>query len=81
MATLTRDKIIAIAGQLSDAAIAEIEKLGATEAELVEAAEWLSDDERMQRETKHPLQGRVAALYDILVAEDEIDEEPRRPTL
>jgi hypothetical protein len=81
MATLTRDKILAVAGELSDAAIVEIEKIGATEAELVEAVEWLSDDERMQRETKHPLRGRVAALYEILVAEDEIDEEPRRPAL
>ncbi len=79
MATLTRDQILAIAGELSDSAVAEIEKLGVSEAELVEAVEWLSDDERMQRETKHPLQGRLALLYDILVAEDEIDEEQRRP--
>jgi hypothetical protein len=78
MTAVTREQILAITGELGDAAIAEIEKLGATEAELLEAVEWLSDDERMQREAKHPPQGRVAMLYEILVAEDEADDAEAR---
>jgi hypothetical protein len=79
MSRLTRERILAIAGELSDAAVAEIEKLGATEAELLEATERLADDEILQREHALPPQSRVAALCDILAAEEETDEDRRRP--
>jgi hypothetical protein len=79
MPRLTRERILAIAGELTDAAVAEIEKLGATEAELLEATERLADDEILQREHALPPQGRVAMLCDILTAEEETDEDRRRP--
>jgi hypothetical protein len=79
MKSLTRERILAIAGELTDAAVAEIEKLGATEAELVEATERLAGNESMQRNHTIPPQSRVALLCDILTAEDETDEDQRRP--
>lgn len=80
MTTLTREKIVSVAGDISDAAIAEIIALGANEAELLEAVEWLADDEPMQRQADHRLHGRLAAIYAILVAEEEEKEveAPRR---
>lgn len=79
MKSLTREKILAIAGEITDAAIAEIEKLGATEAELVEATERLAGNESMQRNHAIPPQSRVAVLCDILAADDETDEDRRQP--
>jgi hypothetical protein len=75
MAGLTRESIIAIAGELSDSTIMEMLKLEATEAELLEAFEWLSENDAMHREAKRQLHGRVAELYDLLLAEDQEDEE------
>lgn len=78
MPRLTRDRILAIAGDLSDSAVAEIERLDATEAELLSAVEWLSDDVRAHREVGRPPEGRAAVLLAILATEDDLKEADER---
>lgn len=71
MTRLTRERILAIAGELSDSAVAEIERMGASEADLLAAVESLSDEARLYRESGHSLVGHAAALQAILTAEED----------
>jgi hypothetical protein len=73
---ITREQIRDIAGPLPDEVVAEIEKLGATEADLVEAVGWLERGPSMGRDGRHTLTGTVGDLYDILSAD--LDEDPDR---
>lgn len=80
MTQLTRERILAIAGDLSDGAVAEIERLGANEADLLAAIGSLGDDPPPPRDSGHSLAGHAAALQAILAAEDasgEGDEDRR----
>jgi hypothetical protein len=80
MMHLTRERILAIAGDLSDGAVAEIERLGASEADLLAAVGSLGDGPPPHRESGRPLAGPAAALQAILAAEDasrEGDEDRR----
>ena len=70
MAELTPETVSQIAGQLDQGRIIEILKTGATEAELVEAMEWLSADDAMAKVRHHQPAPRVALLRDILNRHD-----------
>lgn len=65
---MQRDDIIRIAGAIDDASVAAIEAMYATPAELVEAMNWLSNDEAMISEDHHMPAGRIAKLVEILEA-------------
>ncbi|MFO0996771.1 MAG: hypothetical protein U1F33_08790 [Alphaproteobacteria bacterium] len=69
MGALTRDDIQKIAGTLSEARTAEIIATGATGAELMEAMEWLMADDVMGTKLRKSRSGRVAQLYEILLAD------------
>lgn len=72
----TRSEIVEIAGALDDLQIAQIEGIGATPAEVLEAFARIDQEDDFSAETFKPLAGRVARVYDILTAdrpeEDEI---------
>lgn len=72
---MQREEIIRIAGSLDDASIAAIEAMKATPAELIEAMNWLANDEALISEGHHLAAGRIAALVEILeTPEAEIEE-------
>lgn len=71
---MQRDEIIRIAGAIDDESIAAIEGMGATPAELIEAMNWLANDDALISEGHHMPVGRIAGLVEILEApEREID--------
>ena len=74
-ARLTHDQVEHIVGRIEPAAIARIIDTGATEAELLEAFERFMRPGEVAEETRRPLAGVVAEIYDILrLAEPEEDE-------
>lgn len=77
MGTLTAKAIRNIAGRIDEGRILEIQKTGATEAELVEAFEWLNADDAMARLRHHAPDSRVATLRDILNRDEIAREEDR----
>ena len=66
MGKLTAEMVRKIAGPMEEGRILEILKTGASEAEFVEAFEWLYGDDAMSRERHHAPDSRVAQLRDIL---------------
>jgi len=74
MTPLTRERILALAGDIGDGAVAEIERLGASEAELLAAVASLEDEAALRRSSGHSLPGQAAAIQAILAAEQEANE-------
>lgn len=81
MTQLTYDRVVEIAGRLSDAQMARILACDAREEDLLAAMAWLSADDAIARETHHQPGSRIAELCDILSAEEapEEDEAPQTP--
>jgi hypothetical protein len=74
----TASGVIRIVGPLEDDVITSIISTGATEAEVLEAVKWFTDDE-LGPEVRRTRSGRVAQVYDILAAESRDDEELDAP--
>ena len=76
MTGLTHEQIIDIVGRLDDDRVAEIIDTGATEAELMEAYSWMtSDGVTSGAGDRHSLSGRVALVFEILTADEALEEE------
>lgn len=76
MTQLTAGAVRRIAGPMDETRILEIVKTGASEAELVEALEWLHADDAIAKQVKHQPSARVSELRDILGRHDiAIDED------
>jgi len=72
---MQRDEIIRIAGPLDDSSLAAIEAMQANRVELLEAMNWLSNDEAMISEGRHLPVDRIATLVEILETPDaDLDE-------
>lgn len=69
---LTHDLVVDAVGHIESGRIAAIIATGATLDELVEAHAWACDDSDTLAEAGHTLSGRVAAVYDILTADDQM---------
>jgi hypothetical protein len=69
MGTLTRGDVRTIVGELSEDRIVEIIGMDTTSAELMEAMEWLLADDVMGAELRKIRSGRVAKIYEILLAD------------
>ncbi len=74
-APLTHDQVIGVVGQIDDDKIADIIATGATLEEVVEAFAWASDETDALADAERSLAGRVAAVYDVLTAEEQWEEE------
>ena len=59
-----------ILGDLDDVTIARIVAIGATEAELVEASQWVDADDELGIETERSASGRVGQICEILQSEE-----------
>ncbi|MEE4239166.1 MAG: hypothetical protein V2I51_20795 [Anderseniella sp.] len=70
MTQLTAGAVRRITGPMDEARILEIIKTGASEAELVEALEWLHADDAIAKQVKHQPSARVSELRDILGRND-----------
>lgn len=73
---MQREEIVRIAGALDDASIAAIESMNVTPAELIEAMNWLANDEALISEGRHLPAGRIATLVEILEAPEAESEAP-----
>lgn len=63
-------------GDLDDATCARIIATGATEADVIEARQWLTADDQLGTELEHGRRGVVGEVYEIL-AEAEAPPEDR----
>ena len=68
---MTSDNVLAILGPADETLVAEIIATGATPAELAEAFAWASNDEALMGEGRRLPTGKVAALVELLSADDE----------
>jgi hypothetical protein len=74
---LTRDEIVQICGDQPDWKIARIESSGANHEELMVALTWAQENE-VDTADHHPLTGRAAYVYEVLIAEEDIWGEEHR---
>jgi hypothetical protein len=65
-------------GDLDDATCARILATGASEAEVVEARQWLTADDQLGTELEHGRRGVVGEVYEILSEVEAPLEEPGR---
>ncbi|MFA7430419.1 MAG: hypothetical protein WCZ23_09710 [Rhodospirillaceae bacterium] len=72
---MTREDVTTVIGPLEDDSIAAILACGATQDELVEAWTWATSDPEPLVASGKSLGGRVATLYEIIVADQEGAEE------
>ncbi|NLS06229.1 hypothetical protein HGP14_23110 [Rhizobium sp. P32RR-XVIII] len=72
--TMTSEDVIAILGPVDEILVAEVRATGATAAELAEAFAWANNDEALMGEGRPLPTGRVAALIDLLVSNEEEPE-------
>ena len=79
MTALTYDRVVEIAGRLSDAQMARILECEAREEDLLAAMAWLRADDAIERETHHQPGSRIAELCEILAAEEAPDEDEAPP--
>jgi hypothetical protein len=69
--TMTSDDVITVLGPVDETLVAEVIATGATQGELAEAFAWANNDEALIGEGRHLPAGRVAALVDLLTADEE----------
>jgi hypothetical protein len=74
---LGHDELRRLCGDIVDWKIAAIEQLHATPEEVEEAVAWAAGEDDVMAAERKPLSGRVAAVYDILTADDEDDVRER----
>ncbi|WP_306120885.1 MULTISPECIES: hypothetical protein [unclassified Roseitalea] len=77
MAALTNDAIRKVLGPVDETLTAAMLKIGATEAELIEARGWWGADEALHKELRRFPSGRVAALVELLEQHETAPEELR----
>lgn len=69
--TMTSHDVVAVLGPADETLVAEVVATGATRAELAEAFAWASNDEALLGEGRHLPTGKVAALVDLMSADEE----------
>ena len=70
----TAEEIRHMIGDVDDAVIYNIERIGATAAEVLQALQWFRGAGGLEDEAGHVPHGRVKAVFEILQAEE--PEEP-----
>jgi hypothetical protein len=64
---ISADELRRILGDIDDATCARILETGATEAEVIEARQWLMADDQLGTELDRGKRGVVGEVYEILV--------------
>ena len=79
MTVLTRDRIVAALGPLSDIEVADVLATAASEEDFDRALAWISNDEALINAGAPLASGRVARLIGLLEAidDDPAEEAPR----
>lgn len=72
----TLSEVTQLIGGTNAARHAAVFATGATFAEINRALAYARGDDEILGETSHPLEGRAAAVYEILTADEALDEEP-----
>ena len=67
-----------IAGEISDAQLAELLTLQPTAAEVEQAVMWANNEGDILDRSGHALEGKVAKIFDILSAGEEEQEPPHK---
>jgi len=76
-ATISRDDLCRILGDIDDAKIIEILALKPTLPEVEQAAVWATGDGDVLAKSGHPLAGVASDIVDILTADEEDEPPPR----
>ena len=71
----TATDVVEILGPMPDARIAAILATGASLEELEEAAAWAAGESDVMGEMRRPVVGPVAAVYDLLTADEALAED------
>jgi len=71
---LHREEIVRAIGEVNDAVISRIMRIGPTAGELAEAQAWLANDEPLVNSGKPLPGGRVGEIVEILQTLEEPDE-------
>ena len=74
-ASLTHDEVRRLCGDIVDWKLGAIIATGASLAEVEEAVAFAAGADDVMGEERKPLAGKVAEVYDILVADDEWEDE------
>ncbi len=74
----THDDVTRLLGPLSDQAVADILKVGASYADLEAVALRLAQEDDVLGEARHPLTGPAAHVYDIVKSVQEYGDEADR---
>ena len=74
------DELRRIIGDVSDAKMAEILTLRPTAAEVEQAVMWANNEGDIVDKSGHALEGKVAMIFDILIAGEEEQEPPPKPS-
>jgi hypothetical protein len=72
---LNESIIVAALGEVDDLTVAKILETGATVEEFEEAVMWAADEGETLGKEGRPLSGAVAAVYDILMIDQELEED------
>lgn len=76
--SLSSDELRQIAGDISDAQLAELLALRPTAAEIEQAVMWANNEGDIVDRSGHALEGKVAKILDILSAGEEEQEPPHK---
>lgn len=69
------EELVRLVGELEPERIAEIESLQATIAEIEDAVAYATGEDDVMGEARIPLMGRAAEVYEIITADEAVDEE------
>ncbi len=69
------DELVRLVGDLRPTQLAAIEKLQATIEEVEEAVAYAAGEDDIMGEARIPLMGRAAEVYEIITADEAMDEE------
>ena len=75
---LSHDEIVAVCGDILDWKIKAIIETGASLSELEAARAWSAGADEVLGEERTPLSGVTAAVYDILIAGEEFENDRNR---
>lgn len=75
---LNQSDVVGVCGDILDWKVKAIIETGASLAELEAACAWAVGADEVLGEEREPLSGTTAAVYEVLLANEQFDDEPPR---